>query len=340
MALHERRSRSESGTCQFADDLPVMKARLAPESSPVEVSFVIPCYRCSHSLAKTVASILGQQSARSIEVLVVVSGTEEDPSGAPQPCPGVRVLQSPGRLVPGAARNWGVRESRGDLVAFLDADAVAAPEWLETLLRALESQPRMVMAGAAVANANPETAASQVLHWAEFSDFLEGMPSGPRSFLSSSNLLVRRREFVRAGAFNESMAMAEDLLLSASLQGRLYFEGGTRILHRHRSRWPEVRTHLRRLGFWSGRLRRNYPSRGDWLRKVPWSSAGLPFYRLLQVSRRVLRARPRQAGLLARRLPLLWLGLCHWSAGFYEGLRGTDGSSREDPSGWVEPPAS
>jgi len=52
--------------------------------------------------------------------------------------PGVRVVASTG--VPGAsgARNTGLATARGDVLAFLDDDAVASPEWLERLVRHLD----------------------------------------------------------------------------------------------------------------------------------------------------------------------------------------------------------
>lgn len=43
-----------------------------------------------------------------------------------------------------AARNRGLREARGTLVAFLDDDAIASPNWLETALKAFETYPEEI----------------------------------------------------------------------------------------------------------------------------------------------------------------------------------------------------
>ncbi len=46
-----------------------------------------------------------------------------------------------------AARNAGARAARGDVIAFLDDDAVARPDWLERLVAALERDPRVGVVG-------------------------------------------------------------------------------------------------------------------------------------------------------------------------------------------------
>jgi len=61
--------------------------------------------------------------------------------------------------------------------------------------------------------------------------------------------------------------------------------------------------------------------RGVLLAKISWLCAGLPFYRTAVVIRRVIRANPGQ-GLKALALsPLVFLGSCYWSAGFFKGLK-------------------
>ncbi len=176
------------------------------------------------------------------------------------------------------------------------------------------------MVGGAVANANPETPASRTLYWLEFSDFLPNQPAGFRRWLSSSNLLIRRDDFLLAKGFNPDFAMAEDLILSLMIGRGLFLETSTRIFHRHRSEWMRVREHLYRLGLWSGRFRATFAARGSGLRWLPISCFVLTPWRLAQIMSRVWRhdsARPR----LAREIPWLITGLWTWNKGFYRGLR-------------------
>jgi glycosyltransferase involved in cell wall biosynthesis/GT2 family glycosyltransferase len=61
----------------------------------------------------------------------------------------VRVIENDGVRGLSDARNTGVRAAHGDIVAFLDDDAVASPQWLERLAAAY-ADPGVVAAGGAV----------------------------------------------------------------------------------------------------------------------------------------------------------------------------------------------
>lgn len=104
---------------------------------PTTVSVVIPCYNAAAYLREAVESALGQTHPP-LEVVVVDDGSTDDSAaiaesyGAP-----VRVLREPtSKQGPGVARNRGIEESRGDWVAFLDADDLWEAAKLEKQLAA------------------------------------------------------------------------------------------------------------------------------------------------------------------------------------------------------------
>jgi glycosyltransferase involved in cell wall biosynthesis len=289
-----------------------------------EISFVIPSYRSRTTIDRSVASVLHQETALRFELIIVESGGDEEAAGLTQLVPSATVLNSKLRLYPGSARNAGARISSGEFLAFLDADVILPPTWLETLITKLRAHHQIKAIAAPVANANPEQRASRVLHWVEFSEFLPGQPSGFRPSLSSSNLLMRRVTFWEAGGFAEQLAMGEDLLLSQQLKAGLYLETSLAVHHTHRSDWRLVQTHLRQLGYWSGRHRRDHRSSGDWLRHTPFLSFGLPALRLFRILRRVAKSN-RKAGLMAlSSTPWMVAALFHWASGFRQGLTGRE----------------
>lgn len=288
---------------------------------PPEVSFIIPCYECRRTLGFTLKSIFAQKTDLSYEVIIVDSSIHSVKDWINLQFRKVRLITSPERLFPGAARNLGASASNGKFLAFLDADTVALPNWLATLHGQLERQSDLAAVGGAIYNGNPERFASKIQYWIEFSEFLPGLPAGQRPFLSSSNILIRREAFERTGGFDPELAMAEDLLLMRSLEGRIFFESGTGIRHSHRSRWSLVGAHLNSLGYWSGLLRSRVDLSGSWLRNVPWLTFALPIYRAPLIIRRIWRSEPHQAILAALHAPFLVAGLYHWTAGFFRGLR-------------------
>ncbi|RPJ54039.1 MAG: glycosyltransferase [Acidobacteria bacterium] len=287
-----------------------------------DVCFIVPSYRSRTTIRATIDSIFGQRTERQFDVLVVDSSADDTTEWLKKLHPEVRTLKSETRLFPGAARNRGVRETAAPLLAFLDADATLAPDWLESLLARLAVSPDLSLVGGAVVNANPESLPSRLLHWIEFSEYLPGLPSGFRAALSSSNLLVKRDEFLAKGGFDESYGMAEDLLLCRKWRQGLFFEGKARIFHRHRCTWKEVSEHLQALGYWSGRYRASHPTTsGSWLRRIPLASFGLPFLRAPRILARLLRSNWKEGAKATLLLPLLLWALFRWTTGFYNGLR-------------------
>lgn len=288
---------------------------------PPQVSFVIPSYRSHRTVGFTLRSIQDQQGEIPSEVIVVDSSERPVTEWLRTSFPRVRVLNSDQRLSPAQARNRGAERTSGAWLAFLDADAVARRDWLAVLLDRMAADPRIRLAGGSVANGNPETIASRMLHWIEFSEFLPGLESGRKAFLSSSNLLVRRKDFIDAGGFLESVEMSEDVLFSERFKGGCFFESSTGIDHFHRSRMSSALAHLKRLGYWSARARAATGMEGGRLHRFPPFAFLLPPLRLLRVLGRLGRSgrKTQLAGFL--HAPVLMLGLCWWSHGYFQGLK-------------------
>ncbi len=310
-------------TFETEEQVPAPKSESAhsnPATETPEVSFIVPCYRSGGTVGRTLSSILGQVTSLGFEILVVESSGDGTAESIRKRFPGVTVHALSSRTYASTARNLGSAQARGRLFAFLDADVVVAPEWLERLHSRLATSSKIKMVSAAVANGNP-TAVSRSLHWIEFSHFLPGLPSGFRAALSSSNLLIHRRDFRSTGGFDENLAMAEDLALSKRLSNHLYFDRSTTLRHHFHRDWVGVRTHLELLGYWSGLYRLKYGDTGSWLRHLPLLSFGLPCFRLPKIVGRVFYSSPLQGLNALAHLPLILVGLFSWAKGFYSGIR-------------------
>lgn len=106
----------------------------------LSVSVVIPVYNCFELLAEAIDSVLAQQPLP-LEIIVVNDGSSDgDYQTYARRHPLVRVIDKPNSGV-SASRNLGIREAKGDLVAFLDADDVWLPGKLAAQLRVFETQP-------------------------------------------------------------------------------------------------------------------------------------------------------------------------------------------------------
>jgi glycosyltransferase involved in cell wall biosynthesis len=111
---------------------------MKPETLTPRVSVIIPVYQAEGVLADCLTTVLGQTFPREqYEVIVVNNGSTDRTVAIAAGFP-VRVVDEP---APGVARarNRGLAEARGELAAFIDADCVAEPTWLEALVRRYDS---------------------------------------------------------------------------------------------------------------------------------------------------------------------------------------------------------
>jgi glycosyltransferase involved in cell wall biosynthesis len=105
------------------------------------VSVVIPLYNKASHITRALNSVFAQSVPPS-EVIVIDDGSSDGGSGiaAEYAGKGVNLIEQDNRGV-SAARNKGISEARGDLVAFLDADDEWLPEHLATVARLTREYP-------------------------------------------------------------------------------------------------------------------------------------------------------------------------------------------------------
>ena len=173
------------------------------------VSVIMPSYQKARFIAGAVESVLAQ-TFTDYELIVVDSSSDDTPAILERFEPTVRAIRTEPRGI-AAARNVGVRASRGALVAFLDADDNWMPTKLERQVKVLESSPRVGLVcadvlfqgeeglrpGRAFTDARP---ASGMIHPLVFS----------RSFIGTSTVVIRRSCFDEVGGFDESITACED----------------------------------------------------------------------------------------------------------------------------------
>ena len=115
---------------------PEVDARVgAGRPSLMSVSVVICAYTMDRwdALAAAVGSCFDQTHKPS-DVVVVIDYNEDLLQRATQEFTGAVVVANRFEKGLSAARNTGIAASRGDVIAFLDDDAFAEPEWLEQLI--------------------------------------------------------------------------------------------------------------------------------------------------------------------------------------------------------------
>ncbi|GLQ53556.1 glycosyltransferase [Devosia nitrariae] len=168
---------------------------------------------CAHSAQrreqlKAALNSLGGQSIQPREIIAVIDHNVELLAMVAEQFPTVRAAASTRRPGLSGARNVGIEQARGEIVAFMDDDALAPTDWLERMIGHYDD-PRVLAVGGAVAAAWPDGRPS----WfpAEF-DWVVGCSykGQPEEVATVRNLLgcnmsFRRAVFERAGGFSEQL---------------------------------------------------------------------------------------------------------------------------------------
>lgn len=105
------------------------------------VSVIIPVYNGERYLAQTIESVLAQ-TYRPVEIVVVDDGSTDGTAVIAQSYQDIRYIHQENQGH-GRARHVGVRASRGEFLAFLDADDVWAPEKLHVQVEYLQRHPHV-----------------------------------------------------------------------------------------------------------------------------------------------------------------------------------------------------
>jgi glycosyltransferase involved in cell wall biosynthesis len=101
-------------------------------NAAIPVSVVIPARNAAATLPGVLAA-LGDQTApsESFEVIVVDDGSTDETAAVAEGSGVARLVRAGGHRTQASARNLGVAEARGEVIAFLDADCVPDRTWIE-----------------------------------------------------------------------------------------------------------------------------------------------------------------------------------------------------------------
>jgi len=215
---------------------------MAAASTP-RVSVVIPTLNARPYLPALLQAFRHQRPAAPSEIIIVDSGSRDGTVEHVAGMEGVRVVMIE-RFTHGGSRNLGVRESRGEFVAFLSQDALPADDyWLRELLAPFADSD----VAAAFSRQTPRPDASPMERYFLETHFPAGDPVFMRFrgvgqpvfqqdvFFSNVSAAVRREAALRH-PFDEELIMSEDQQLARDflLAGQaVAYAPASVVLHSH-----------------------------------------------------------------------------------------------------------
>jgi glycosyltransferase involved in cell wall biosynthesis len=288
------------------------------------ISVVIPSYNSEDTIRTCLRSLQDQFLTSDFETIVVDSSNDRTPEVVASGFPAVKLVHLDKRTDPGTARNIGIQKARGNLIAFIDADCVAAPDWLQRIAEAHESTYDIV--GGIVMNSpksgNPIGRAG---YMAEFRDFLPGRGRQEVTHIPTCNISYKRRIFREFGMYHGEYYPQEDLIFNYKMWKhgeKILSDPSIQVWHQHRTRLGDFLCHQHSIGRATARVLREIPLEGSWIaERPPLAFCLAPFMVLTKFARTLQIFSRHQTGFVREEpmvLPVLALGLVCWAVGFVE----------------------
>ena len=178
------------------------------------ISVVVPVFNRPGMAARAVRSVLAQRGPDSAELeIIVVDDASVPPLPRLDPDPRIKTVRLEKNSGPAAARNAGIRASRGDYIAFLDSDDV----WLEdkiahqfaALRKIIQENPDRLHALACGFYSPSRTTNILQARVPRPADHLRDFVCGCW-FAPGSSLLIHRSAYDIVGYYDERLRRMED----------------------------------------------------------------------------------------------------------------------------------
>ena len=205
--------------------------------SEPSISVIVPVYNAGAHLGKCLDA-LHASAFPACEIIVVDDCSTDDV--APLNFPGLRLLRLDSRSGPAAARNHGANIARGDLLLFVDADVLVAPDTLGRIAMLLSAKPDVAAVFGSYDDSPAETnfvsQYKNLLH-----HYVHQQSSSEASTFWTACGAIRRDVFAEIGGFDEDRYVKpsiEDIELGYRLR-----RGGFRVVLdkelrvKHLKRW-------------------------------------------------------------------------------------------------------
>jgi glycosyltransferase involved in cell wall biosynthesis len=198
------------------------------------VSVVVAARNAEATVGDCAASLLALRYPTSLlEIVFVDNGSADGTRRILAGFGDAFVIAEERRRGPAAARNTGIRRAGGDVIALVDADSTADPDWLEELVPPLGDPTVGIVGGTTLARrpANGAELFGEAIH-----DQAKAILHWRPPYVASGNWAGRRSVLDEVGLFDELLLRGSDVDFSYRvLQAgyRLAFSPGAVVYHRN-----------------------------------------------------------------------------------------------------------
>ena len=286
------------------------------------ISVIIPSYNSETTIIGCLNAVQNQSYDGRYEITLVDSSNDRTPRIVLSDYPNVKLIHLKTRTDPGTARNIGVREAKGDIIAFVDSDCMPAHDWLERIAGAHHSTYGAI--GGVVRNGNDgNDLVGCAGYIAEFREFLPERPRQEVHHIPTCNISYKKSIFREFGLFQGEYYPQEDLVFNYRLRQhgeKILLDPTIQVFHHHRSGLKDFLAHQNQIGKVTPRVLGEFPLEGAFIAKHPCLALCLiPAVVMVKFFRTILVFLRFQPGFITKKpsvLPMFALGLVYWGVGF------------------------
>ncbi len=177
------------------------------------ISIIIPTKNGGKWLNRSLTSI-EEQTEKDFEVIIVSDGSTDNTAQIARELsetrPWLRIIELKENIGPGLARDKGIREAKGDLIALLDDD----DEWVSKFKLAVQkdfllNNPEYVLVGATTITEINDAGGTLSVFKLPYDDASIRSTMFRRNCFVTSSVMFRKDSYLKAGGFS-TMYLAED----------------------------------------------------------------------------------------------------------------------------------
>ena len=173
------------------------------------VSIIVPAYNAEKNIAELIKSLLNQDYPKELFEIIVVDNNSTDRTKEIVKQYPVKLLEENAVQSSYAARNKGILTAKNEILAFVDSDCVATPQWVKEGVKELVSESADLVGG------NVEFVYSKKKTAAEFYDSLIHMQNElyvkEQKTSPTANLFVKSPLFDKIGMFPDHVKSGGDI---------------------------------------------------------------------------------------------------------------------------------
>lgn len=171
--------------------------------SKIVISVIVPFYNTEKYIGDCISALLVQSyPAEKFEIIMIDNNSIDLSAEIVKRYPSIRLL-SQKKQGAYAARNRGIRQARGEIIAFTDSDCAVAPDWLQKIADAMNHPRPGILIGRNHLGNVSRTMTMLAEHDHAIKSYVFGSKEKELYYGQAGNMAVHQAVFAEVGLFQE-----------------------------------------------------------------------------------------------------------------------------------------